>query len=205
MTTVPHVRFGYIRNGIYYIPTNRNADGSGDVRKTPNVVSKIHVTTKFLNNITISEKYAVGAAAVRSDSAEQLFAETASEQMAHSKDGSLSASNIAAPPVNDSQISQKKVGRRVSGNKPLAGESGGSEALERQDIQGHARETLRLLPKEKRTPKLLGRILDKAKAPAEFSRDGNGLAEYIGDPRTSIDQLNVIGIALDSLADSKNP
>jgi len=78
-TQVPHVRFGYIRSGVYYIPTGKVSDPHGSASDTPHVVSKIHVSSEFLKNVDITEKFAVGDQAVHSDGAKQLFADVSSE------------------------------------------------------------------------------------------------------------------------------
>jgi hypothetical protein len=79
-TQVPHVRFGYIRNGLYYIPTGKTGNRiNGDASETPNVVSKIHMSSKFMEGLTISEKFAVGEDAVQSKGARQLFADVSTE------------------------------------------------------------------------------------------------------------------------------
>ncbi len=78
-TQIPHVRFGYIRHGLYYIPTGKTGDPTGNVTETPHVVSKIHVSSEFLKGITISEKFAVGDGAGNSEAARQLFADTSTE------------------------------------------------------------------------------------------------------------------------------
>ena len=79
-TQIPHIRFGYIRHGLYYIPTGKTGDPTGDVTKTPHVVSKIHVSSEFLKGITISEKFAVGDNAGNSAAAAVLFADTSTER-----------------------------------------------------------------------------------------------------------------------------
>ena len=79
-TQVPHVRFGYVRSGLYYVPTGKteSANGgsttsSGQANETPSVVSDIFVHSKFLTDITISEKFAIGSDAVQSQAAQQSF------------------------------------------------------------------------------------------------------------------------------------
>ncbi len=74
-TQIPHVRFGYIRHGLYYIPTGATTNGGGKVTDTPHVVSKIHVKSEFLKTMEITEKFAVGDKASDSQAARQLFAE----------------------------------------------------------------------------------------------------------------------------------
>lgn len=78
-TQVPHVRFGYIRTGLYYIPTGKTGQGgtgmgNGLASDTPHVVSTILVSTKFLSDLTISEQFAVGQDAANSAGAQQMFA-----------------------------------------------------------------------------------------------------------------------------------
>src|SRR6266478_1034820 len=116
-TQVPHVRFGYIRNGLYYIPTSKLGDATGDVTKTPNVVSKIHVATKFLQSITISEKFAVGKKAVLSGSAQQVFQDLSSERGPHSPIPSSDAPDLSAPPV---PLPPRQTPKPRAGNKPAA-------------------------------------------------------------------------------------
>ena len=78
-TQVPHVKFGYIRSGLYYIPTGKTGNPKdGDASQTPHIVSKIHVSSEFLKNIDITEKFAVGDA-VSTAAAHQLFLDTSSE------------------------------------------------------------------------------------------------------------------------------
>lgn len=88
-TQVPHVRFGYVRSQLYYVPTGKTETTSGQVgsssgqaNETPNVVSEIFVNSKFLSDITISEKFAIGATAVQSDSAHSTFSIPAAQAVA---------------------------------------------------------------------------------------------------------------------------
>ena len=94
-TQIPHVRFGYIRHGLYYIPTGKTGDPTGDVTKTPHVVSKIHVSSEFLKGITISEKFAVGDNASNSAAAAALFADTSTEGI-HAPANTDTSANSAA-------------------------------------------------------------------------------------------------------------
>lgn len=76
-TQVPHVRFGFIRNQLYYIPTGKtpnSGSGSGQAGDTPELVSHIDVDIKFLQETKINEKFAVGPAAVSSGAARIMFA-----------------------------------------------------------------------------------------------------------------------------------
>ena len=93
-TQVPHLRLGYIRNGMYYIPTGKYGDPNGDPSKTPHVVSKIHVSTG-MGGTTISEKFAVGDKAGNSTAAAALFADTSTEGI-HTPANSDSSANSAA-------------------------------------------------------------------------------------------------------------
>lgn len=87
-TQVPHVKFGYIRSGLYYIPTGKVSNPDGLAADTPHVVSKIHVSSEFLKNIEITEKFAVGDA-VSTAAAHQLFLDTSSETMHSTSGGSV--------------------------------------------------------------------------------------------------------------------
>jgi hypothetical protein len=78
-TQVPHIRFGYIRNQLYYIPTGKvvvsggPAGSSGKASETPELVSDIDVDITFLSKTKISERFAVGENAVKSNAAQYLF------------------------------------------------------------------------------------------------------------------------------------
>jgi hypothetical protein len=77
-TQVPHVRFGFIRNQYYYIPTGKvvvsgGPAGSGKADETPELVSDIYVKMEFLQSGEIKEKFAVGAVAVSTDTAKVMF------------------------------------------------------------------------------------------------------------------------------------
>lgn len=87
-TQVPHVRFGYVRSGLYYVPTGKSpgpdgSRGTGEsVTETPELVSEVFVNAKFLDSVTINEKFAIGKTAVASGAAERAFASTAAQQVA---------------------------------------------------------------------------------------------------------------------------
>lgn len=77
-TQVPHIRFGFIRNQLYYIPTGKvvvqgGPAGSGKASETPELVSEINVEMEFLHTGKIHEKFAVGLFAVNSAPAKGLF------------------------------------------------------------------------------------------------------------------------------------
>ena len=98
-TQVPHVRFGYIRTGLYYIPTGKTGNPvNGDASQTPHVVSKIHVSSEFLKNLDITEKFAVGEKATKSDAARQLFADTSSETRGKTVQAPLIAAGRSTEP-----------------------------------------------------------------------------------------------------------
>lgn len=73
-TQVPHVRFGFARSQLYYIPTGKTENAQGSARDTPDLVSDIDVDITPLQTIRIKERFAVGAAAVQSPASQQLFA-----------------------------------------------------------------------------------------------------------------------------------
>jgi len=76
-TQVPHVRFGFIRNQLYYVPTGKVVVGggpSGSASDTPRLVSDIDVEIQFLSSTKIREKFAVGYEAVQSPAAKAMFA-----------------------------------------------------------------------------------------------------------------------------------
>jgi hypothetical protein len=88
-TQVPHVRFGYVRSGLYYVPTGKTestsggtSTSSGQANETPTVVSDIFINSKFLTDITISEKFAIGGDAVQSQAAQHSFRKSAAEAVA---------------------------------------------------------------------------------------------------------------------------
>ncbi|MEO6742501.1 MAG: hypothetical protein ABIP20_19840 [Chthoniobacteraceae bacterium] len=94
-TQIPHVKFGYARTGLYYVPTGKTAygdslrqgvdDAAGNrdsVKDTPTLVSEIFVHSKFLGGITISEKFAIGDAAVKSSAAATAFANNGAHAVA---------------------------------------------------------------------------------------------------------------------------
>lgn len=92
-TQVPHVRFGYVRSGLYYVPTGKSPGPKGSVdtgqsvKDTPELVSEIFVNAKFLSSVTINEKFAIGAEAVKSSAASRAFASTAAQQVAQGSGG----------------------------------------------------------------------------------------------------------------------
>ncbi len=113
-TQIPHVRFGYIRNGVYYIPTGKTGNlANGDVTQTPTVVSKIHVSSKFLEGITISEKFAVGEEAVDSSGARQLFADVSTESR-----GTVMQAPIVAPAGGGGRFAGAVVRTQATGAVP---------------------------------------------------------------------------------------
>jgi hypothetical protein len=88
-TQVPHVRFGYVRSQLYYVPTGKTETTSGQIGsssgradETPAVVSEIFVNSKFLSGVTISEKFAIGNAAVQSNAANATFSIPAAQAVA---------------------------------------------------------------------------------------------------------------------------
>jgi hypothetical protein len=101
-TQIPHVKFGYARTGLYYVPTGKTAYGdpgqtasyalqnSDSVKDTPQVVSEIFVHSKFLTDITISEKFAIGATAVDSHAAVATLGNPAAQAVA-ATNGTVSA------------------------------------------------------------------------------------------------------------------
>lgn len=98
-TQIPHIRFGYVRSGLYYVPTGKTlAQGGqsnsipGPASETPNVVSEIFVNSKFLSDIVISEKFAIGADAVHSDSANSTFSIPAAQAVA--SNGTVNAAEV---------------------------------------------------------------------------------------------------------------
>lgn len=77
-TQVPHIRFGFVRNQLYYIPTGKvvvqgGPSGSGNAHETPELVSDINVDINFLSETKITERFAVGTDAVTSTAAQYLF------------------------------------------------------------------------------------------------------------------------------------
>jgi len=87
-TQVPHVRFGFARSQLYYIPTGKTVEGSGNTGQstgqasdTPTLVSDIHVDITPLKQIVITERFAVGQGAVNSLAAQSLFQEVVREQL----------------------------------------------------------------------------------------------------------------------------
>ncbi len=99
-TQIPHVRFGYIRHGLYYIPTGKTGNPNGNVSETPHVVSKIHVSSEFRKGITIIEKFAVGDSVGNSAAARQLFADTSTE---------TSGENVQQQPLVNISSSRQQV------------------------------------------------------------------------------------------------
>jgi hypothetical protein len=101
-TQVPHVKFGYARTGLYYVPTGKSAYGdpnqvasyaapnTDSVKDTPDVVSEIFVNSKFLTDITISEKFAIGPTAVNSRAAVATLGNPAAQAVA-TTNGTVSA------------------------------------------------------------------------------------------------------------------
>jgi len=115
-TQVPHIRFGYVRSGLYYVPTGKtqttsvgNADNAGPANETPTLVSEIFVHSKFLTDITISEKFAIGAAAVQSTAAQQNFANNAAQAVAGGGTVNAAPPIIVAPPTLPPRSEEKKL------------------------------------------------------------------------------------------------
>jgi hypothetical protein len=108
-TQVPHIRFGFIRNQLYYIPTGKvvvsgGAAGSGEAKETPELVSDIDVDITFLNKTKIIERFAVGPVAVTTGAAKIMFSP---------KDKDL-------PPLifhNELSYTVRKIGEITSKNK----------------------------------------------------------------------------------------
>lgn len=95
-TQVPHVKFGYLRNQLYYVPTGKTAGANGVTglaSDTPDLVSEIFVNSKFLQGMTISEKFAIGKAAVASDASTTAFATSPAQQLAASVPASAATNN----------------------------------------------------------------------------------------------------------------
>lgn len=76
-TQVPHVRFGYVRNQFYYVPTGKSEGDApgGPASDTPELVSDLDVDMKFLDSTRIREKFAIGAVAVGGAPATAMFSE----------------------------------------------------------------------------------------------------------------------------------
>jgi hypothetical protein len=75
-TQVPHIRFGFVRNQLFYIPTGKTkSSGSmpGSAAETPELLSDIDVYIEFLSQTRIKERFAVGPEAVKSGAAAILF------------------------------------------------------------------------------------------------------------------------------------
>jgi len=84
-TQVPHIRFGFVRSQLYYIPTGQTPTGSataGQASDTPTLVSDIYVDITPLKHMLIKERFAVGKEAVESPAARSLFQEAVQEQLA---------------------------------------------------------------------------------------------------------------------------
>jgi hypothetical protein len=122
-TQVPHVRFGYVRSGLYYVPTGKSPgpDGTGtgeSVKETPELVSEIFVNAKFLSSVTINEKFAIGEKAVASGAAEQAFASTAAQQVAQGAAGAASPITHMDAPVRGRIPELRKPTEGGEGEKP---------------------------------------------------------------------------------------
>lgn len=75
-TQVPHVRFGFVRSQLYYIPTDKVSvagSPSGNAKETPRVVSSIQVDSQFFQGLKLEEKFAVGDGVADSMAAQALF------------------------------------------------------------------------------------------------------------------------------------
>ncbi|MFI5330827.1 MAG: hypothetical protein ACHQ2F_07300 [Desulfobaccales bacterium] len=72
-TQVPHVRFGFIRNQLYYVPTGKVGNTSGDASQVPHLVSSIKLDSTFAQSMKIEENFAVGDEAIKSPAAHALF------------------------------------------------------------------------------------------------------------------------------------
>lgn len=76
-TQVPHVRFGFIRNQLYYVPTGKVVVGqggtSGEAKDVPHLVSYIKLNSTFAQSMEIEERFAVGDEASNSPAAQALF------------------------------------------------------------------------------------------------------------------------------------
>ena len=77
-TQIPHIKLGFGRSQLYYIPTGalENSKGSGQANETPDLLSEIEVHSKF-GEASIKEKFAVGKSAVASPGVQSLFSKNA--------------------------------------------------------------------------------------------------------------------------------
>lgn len=186
-TQIPHVRFGYARTGMYYVPTGKTTtpgqtDAGGSVRETPTLVSEIFVHSKFLDGITISEKFAIGEAAVQSSAAATTFADNSAHSVA--SNGSVVQTGGGVIPMI--QPRARKAAKDV--DIPLP------SAAERRRQADRAREVvysaLEKLGENRKTPMFFETVMQGA--PKSFERSEVGLTLYL-DQEKDPDRITAIG------------
>lgn len=208
-TQVPHIRFGYVRNGLYYVPTgktlttsNGNVGIAGPANETPTVVSEIFVNSKFLTDITISEKFAIGQGAVNSGSATATFANPAAQAVASSNGGvTTTPTAVLSPPTPTTVVLPPRSQKITISKEQMA--AAVKEGIQKADLQKLQHPTIEAFKKwrdSKKTPedadKDAAEILDSQGADKKYSRSLDGLLDFIKDPSNQ-DKLKNIKEALE--------
>jgi hypothetical protein len=198
-TQVPHVRFGYVRSGLYYVPTGKSpgppeSTSSENVSDTPELVSEIFVNANFLSSMTINEKFAIGKSAVQSPTAQTAFASTAGQQVAI---GTASISGPRPTPNITHVPSVVYTGPRPGSQKPPVE----SLTTEQQIIQLQV--NLQAAQANGATNAQFGKLIGQASATKNEVLDlGN---DYAGWITNNIDSVNNQKALTDLLAKSAKP
>ena len=185
-TQVPHVRFGYVRSGLYYVPTGKteSANGgsttsSGQANETPSVVSDIFVHSKFLTDITISEKFAIGSDAVQSQAAQQSFRNQGAQAVAGG-----GTPTVAEPPPPTTVVQQvlppRSEERRVTAAQAKEKAAQAEARGQREALQKPATDAIDQLIKAEGSRKVdWGKLLDAAGGARKPSKRTT-LADFYG-------------------------
>ena len=197
-TQIPHVRFGYIRNGLYYIPTGKTNDPTGHVYETPHVVSKIHVSSEFLKNISIIEKFAVGDKASNSPAAANLFADTSTETgSATQVRGARGTQTSELPPqTRETKITDQQLAALINGANTAAAARKNLDALIAPTLKVVKNVNGEIFKKDPTKKIDYGKIMDESgddKANiAEFPRDRAGFADWLKSNATNDKVLKAV-------------
>jgi hypothetical protein len=178
-TQVPHVKFGYARSGLYYVPTGKTETksgsiGSGSAAETPTVVSEIFVHSKFLTDITISEKFAIGPGAVSSPAATQTFASNSAQAV---------AANGAVQPtiVQPVVMPQPRERRSAEDSTVKALKSESTQRAEADEVRAQLYSKLDAVVENKKSPDFYTGVMTGA--PGGIPRNDAGLTRYVNSEK----------------------
>jgi hypothetical protein len=179
-TQIPHIKFGYARSGLYYVPTGKTAygdphqQGAGDavanrdsVKDTPEVVSEIFVNSKFLTDITISEKFAIGPAAVDSHAAVATLGNPAAQAVATNGTINAAPTSVVLPTkVVTEKVPDETLKARIN-----------DVIKARQQNLDAIREAIYAAEKNAKPPVDYGMLM--ARAPDTLPRTSNGFTQWV--------------------------